>query len=863
MKKLFLAIIMLISSNVLLAQKVHSGNLTLTSQEKINDFSYTEITGDLIIQEGVAGSITDLSPLETLQKLGGGLYINSNKKLESLYGLSGVVTINGSLEIMGNADLNDISGLSNVQRVIGNLRIHNNHKITSLKAFNKLKTLHGGLSIHWNTGLKSLDGFTNLERTGEYLSVTANLNMTNLNGLSKLTYVGGHLRIINNRLYNLRPLAGVTSVRSLVIRKTYLNNLDDLSGLTEIRGGLYIQKNNYLNNVKGISAALSGNFVTLDFVDNPYLENIEGLENITSINVSVRFINNQRLKNLDPLSNINSVIDNLEIKNNSNLESACGIIQLLEDPNAIIKGFIAIEDNSENTSTVEKIIDTCNNCRILNSNLTLSTQSDIDNFNYCKINGNLTIEESSTGEIKNLNGLSNLTTVTGNLSVLNNSALTDLGGLSNLSALRKRLVIQNNSNLIGIGNLENLTAIGSRLTIVDNPSLVSLEGFSALKVISGHLYISNNQSLVNLDGLNSIGLDLFRYCDIHINNNQNLINIDALSGIGLVPGNVIITANPSLKTLDGLSGIQAIQDGFRIKDNTGLENACGISKLIEPSYIGGLTFPISLDRISNNGPLFPSAKEMVDSCNIIENNDVILKSQEEVDAFNYNIINGRLIIKEEIPGDITNLDALKTLKQVESVHIMNNTALEYLGGLTHNLKKVTNYEDGFVLDGNPLLFKVGDRNYDYFILHYLICKGVINQAKTRPNSDDRYTVIRDSGGVRCRETNQSRFKQRKRESSSTLKSGIGSNTDINIESQNNIILYPTVSNGNQINLSGIQNSFSYTVYDVTGKLIRESSISNVSQNHLIQFDKPLKSGMYLIMIQEIRKEPITLKFMVR
>ncbi len=856
---------LMMSLTVSVAQQVHVGDLILSSQTEIDSFNYSEIQGSLTIQESRAGDITNLTPLETLEILGGGLFIIKNNNLQNLNGLSGITTVNGNLEIMNNADLTNVSSLSNIERVFGSIKIHANHRLTSLSTFDGLSTLGGGLSIHWNMGLATLDGFNNIERIGDHLEITSNLNMTTISGLRNVTYIDGHLRIVNAKISDISPLRKVTSILSLILKKTPIYNLDGLSGITEIRGGLYIHNNPYLQNIKGISKALIGNFVTLDFENNPNLETIEGAEKITSINIDIRFVGNTKLKNLDALSNIMFVIDDVEITGNTNLESACGIVQLLEDPSLVYRGTITIENNGADTSDIERIIDVCNNCRIYFGDILLSDQSDIDNFRYCKVNGDVIIEEASRGEITNVNGLSNLTTVTGDLVIKNNERIEDLNALSNLSVLRRDFIIENNTSLTDLGNFGLLKATGGSLNIVNNPSIETLEGFSELNVLSGDLYIYNNQNLRNLDGISLRAFDLFRFCDIKIGQNNSLTNIDAISNVGLVPGSVIVYDNSNLQTLDGLSGIFGIQDELSVTDNTGLQNGCGIVGLIEPAPIWRSIIQPSVGAISNNGSTSSSVEDIINFCKKTYFGDLTLRSQEEIDSFDYEIIRGTLIIEESVSGNITSLDPLSSLLQVDGVVIRNNASLRGLGGLAFSLLDVVEDNDSFILDNNPLLFTSDDpnvRSRDYFELYYVLCLGTIQEAQVRYSDTEAYEVIREypAGSVRCIPGPSPVFKPRQLKPRKKIVQQYYNGNEA-IKSQK-MMLYPTVTDGVDITINGLSTDFSYTIYSMTGMLVKQGSFQNEAELKTIRLGSPLDTGMYLMKIQENDKVT-TLRFMVK
>ena len=87
--------------------------------------------------------------------------------------------------------------------------------------------------------------------------------------------------------------------------------------------------------------------------------------------------------------------------------------------------------------------------------ITFSSQEQIDNFgtNYpgcTEIEGNLTIEESSTGNITNLNGLSEIISIGGACYIEDNSALSSLTGLDKVTFIGESLWVINNSSLTNL-----------------------------------------------------------------------------------------------------------------------------------------------------------------------------------------------------------------------------------------------------------------------------------------------------------------------------------------------------------------------------------------------------------------------------
>src|SRR5690606_5858670 len=104
--------------------------------------------------------------------------------------------------------------------------------------------------------------------------------------------------------------------------------------------------------------------------------------------------------------------------------------------------------------------------------------------------------------LTSLNGLSNLTSVGGNLDIYDNLSLTNLDGLNNLTSVGGFLLIDYNSNLTNLDGLSNLTSVGADLLIVFNSSLTDISGLQNVdpaSILSTYygvgLYIVSNTSL--------------------------------------------------------------------------------------------------------------------------------------------------------------------------------------------------------------------------------------------------------------------------------------------------------------------------------------------------------------------------------
>ncbi|WP_282086183.1 T9SS type A sorting domain-containing protein [Aquimarina algiphila] len=869
--------------------KIYEGNLILTSQAQVDTFDYCEITGNLTIQEDVAGDITDLSSLATLEILGGGLYIKNNTSITNLDAFHNLKTINGSLELSKNAILANIDGLSSIEIIKGNLMISINKKITSLSAFNTLTTLNGNLNLLANEGLTDLDGFVNLKQIGGFLEIKGHRSMVSFTGLSNLTTIGTDIRIIGNDLSNLDGLtklnkikgnleltnnfklsdihvfANVFSIKELRIKNNNLTdlsgfsglkdagaiilnncdiiNLNDLSNLTSLANRLVLYNNKNLENISGISNAIGKNIIQLEIGGNPNLVSLSGVENLEVISSFVSIFNNQKLKDLDALSNLSKIIKNLEIRDNPRLENACGIVQLLEDQNAV-EGNILISNNTNTTNSIQNITD---NCNISNGDVILRNQSDINSFNYYKINGDLIIEESSPNAITNLNALLGLYQITGNLSIKSNAQINNLDGLTNLIRLDGDFILHDNSELSNVGNFSELIKIGGKLSVTNNPYLTRLQGLSALQSIGGDLDLSGNLKLSNLYGLSNLTKI---NGDIFIDNNQGLLGIDGLTGITHVRNNLTITNNSILYTLDGLSNISEINGDLIFKNNIGIQNACGIAQIVEDeNAISGLI------NISNNGSKANSALKIIKDCRRTFIGDLILRTQAEVDVFNYEAITGSLTVIDGDIKDITSIETLETLRYIGGdLTLEGNDLLSDI----YVLGSIKTIGGKLILDNNIAL----PDNILGLTIDYFLCNTrIVDIITYRENSNSGLTdYTRDLDKI-CRPFpgggTKNPFKTRETNGSKIAIQVVKKPTGYK-----QIILYPTVSKGDQINISGLKTDFTYSIYSIAGQLIEQNKMLNSSQNTIIYFKEQLKSGMYFIRIQE-EERVNTLRFIVK
>ncbi|WP_170110475.1 T9SS type A sorting domain-containing protein [Flavilitoribacter nigricans] len=214
--------------------------------------------------------------------------------------------------------------------------------------------------------------------------------------------------------------------------------------------------------------------------------------------------------------------------------------------------------------------------------------------------GDVIIQESTPGNIKNLNGLSVLTAFGDYLEIHDNEALTDLTGLGNIETIAGGLNIFGNPGLEKLTGLEKLNFIGGSLRIALNHQLRSIEALNELQTVVEDLTVSDNLLLSSLFGLHKVdtiggylliltsgeltnlrGLDALRGIGkgLLIESNEKLIDLRGLDKVTSIGGNCIIVNNQSLRSLDGLNAVTAIDGKLQVALNPFLEDLVALKKL--------------------------------------------------------------------------------------------------------------------------------------------------------------------------------------------------------------------------------------------------------------------------------------------
>jgi len=324
-----------------LQEMVYNDDITLTTQEEVIEFganNYTKINGSMYIN----GSVSDLSPLESIVIVNNAFEIKNTTNLINLDGLNnlritGNVFPNG-FRIMNNSGLESLFGLNNLEKTRGDAYIVNNDNLTNLEGLNSYVAASAGeLRIQECDNLLSLSGLENLEGISDSLIIMLNPQLNDISSLSNLIFIERRIHILyNNSLPNLNGLGGITSLEGITLESN--NNLTNTSGignLTSVTDVIEIMNNDSLNDLSG--------FQNIDYVYHLKLENnnsltdLQGLSGFTTIGGLLDVNNNSNLISLSGINNLSS-LNRIEIQSNNSLINLEGLNGLTNINDMIIYG---------------------------------------------------------------------------------------------------------------------------------------------------------------------------------------------------------------------------------------------------------------------------------------------------------------------------------------------------------------------------------------------------------------------------------------------------------------------------------------------------------------------------------------------
>lgn len=512
----------------------------------------------------------------------------------------------------------------------------------------------------------------------------------------------------------------------------------------------------------------------------------------------------------------------------------------------------------------------------------ITSQSDVDNFaaNYpgcTKIQGSIRIMGAG---ITNLNGLSQISSISDTLYILYNSDLTSLAGLDNLDSLGGSLTIVGNPLLVDFTGLNSLNSIDKFIWVSNNVKLASFKGLDSLSYLGGNLNIDNNPELISLEGLSSIskiggGIDLML--------NKKLLNLNGLDSLTQIGGGISFTSNDKLSNLAALLNLTKINGVISIWSNNSLVSLTGLDNIV-PLFITNLQImsssklvycninsicnyladPNNPASIVQNGSGCGSRSEIITSCSNSPNsclqNGYTFHTQKEIDDFQLIYPGCKEIIGNvSINGlDIENLNGLSEINKINGlfqiilcpslITLSGIDSLEYVGGylwIDKNekltdltaLSNVTYVGGDMAITKNNLLSSLsGLENIDAQIVQNLYIqecavlttcevKTICDFIEAKPSKSN----INDNAPG-CNTRNE-------------IKTACSPVISVEEIQANNFKIYPNPASDN-VTITGIADKNVVTIKDLTGRVI--VSFENVQkQLNLSAYAK----GMYLVQIE--------------
>ena len=165
--------------------------LVLRSQDEVDGFSRTEVSGNLVIASSSGiGGIKNLDKLIDLTSVSGHLVIRGNKDLSSLVGLSGLSKVGDNFYIQDNTSLSSLRGLTTLDSIGGSFRVRSNPSLLTLDSFPELDNIGGSYSIQDNASLRSLGYSPLLQTIDSMYYVVNNPLLSSLGDYPMLSRIG-------------------------------------------------------------------------------------------------------------------------------------------------------------------------------------------------------------------------------------------------------------------------------------------------------------------------------------------------------------------------------------------------------------------------------------------------------------------------------------------------------------------------------------------------------------------------------------------------------------------------------------------------------------------------------------------------
>lgn len=203
----------------------------------------------------------------------------------------------------------------------------------------------------------------------------------------------------------------------------------------------------------------------------------------------------------------------------------------------------------------------------------------------------LSFDALGNPSLVSLAGLEGLRGV-GHVTIEGNPVLTDLTALGGLTFITGELNVIENTALASLEGLHNIGMSG-RITLGDNPALASLSGLRGLTSADGFEF-NGNPLVTNFTGLEN--LEYFGAEGASVIFNSGLVDFTGLTSLRSVGADFTVTGNDALVSFTGLESVERFAWTVRVSDNPMLASISELESLTE----------IRGDVTIEDNPLLPS-----------------------------------------------------------------------------------------------------------------------------------------------------------------------------------------------------------------------------------------------------------------
>ncbi|GAB5473583.1 MAG: hypothetical protein Mars2KO_16820 [Maribacter sp.] len=238
---------------------------------------------------------------------------------------------------------------------------------------------------------------------------------------------------------------------------------------------------------------ITGNLTIRSFSFQSDITDLSALHTLKEINGHVDIENMNSLVDLSGF-HVEKIGKYFRIKRNRSLVSLKGLDSL----KTVLGGF-EIEANNELNA-----IDHLNNLETVGNHLSIKSNykiTRIESFNKLSSIRDMSIYNNIT--LERIIGFQSLKVIDGNLRINDNFEISVIDAFTNLA--RVGGIFFSDTKITNINNLSSLIWVGGDLSIEQNPLLQNIDGLSAVEEIEyGSLYISTNPEIINLDALTNL-----------------------------------------------------------------------------------------------------------------------------------------------------------------------------------------------------------------------------------------------------------------------------------------------------------------------------------------------------------------------